>query len=70
MKANQRREPNGRWRKTYLSDFGIKDSELAMCKMVCGKCGYGKEETWIPILKTGKCPKCGNQENHIKKEEL
>lgn len=66
MKINQPRNPNGRWRKAYLSDFGIKDSQIAACRMVCGSCGYGKEIAWVPVLKTGFCPKCTNQENHIK----
>ncbi len=33
-------------------------------KLICGSCGYGQDEPWIPIMLCGTCPKCNNQENH------
>ena len=59
------RKKNGRFQKATINMFGINDSELAMKPMICGNCGYGKDTKWIPILKTGICPKCENTENHI-----
>lgn len=58
------RDSKGRFRNFTLKDFGI---EANTDYMVCGKCGYGEKERWIPIVKTGICPKCGNQENHKEK---
>lgn len=58
------RDKNGRFRNYTLRDFGIQVNEDFM---VCGKCGYGEHEKWIPVLKAGKCPKCGNQKGHKEK---
>jgi len=57
------RSHNGRFAKPTFKDvFGV-DANTA--PLICGNCGYGGNGEFIPILKTGICPKCGNQENHI-----
>ena len=33
--------------------------------MICGKCGH----EWAPLITTGKCPNCGNQEGHKFKDQ-
>lgn len=58
----QMRSSNGRFRKSTLRDWGIGDNELQKGSAICANCGYGKEEKWHPILKTGYCPKCNSQE--------
>lgn len=59
MKRNQLREANGRWRKTTLKDFGIKDSDLNLDfkRAICTKCGL----TRIPILNELTNCRCGGK---------
>lgn len=38
---------------------------LVASLLVCGKCGF----EWSPIIVTGKCPNCSNQEGHKFKEQ-
>lgn len=65
------RRGNGRFRGTTLQDFGISQSELSDGAMVCLGCGYGSNEYWRPVLKTGFCPKCGSQEKKaVEKVEM
>lgn len=59
------RNAKGQFRNFTLSDFGF---ETNADYLVCGKCGYGEVEKWMPVLKDGECPKCGNTENHRLKE--
>ena len=61
-KGIQFRQGNGRFRKANLQDFGIPQSSLQDGSAICANCGYGKEELWYPVLKTGYCPKCKCQE--------
>jgi len=56
------RGSNGQFRKTTFQDLGI-NSDLK--QRICGKCGYGKDGKWIPLLPNGYCPICKNQEGHI-----
>jgi len=35
--------------------------------MVCSECGHGEKTPWIPLLKTGYCLKCGNQNGNKEK---
>lgn len=56
------RGAGGKFIKPTLSNmFGI-DANTE--PLVCGKCGYGNSGEWFPVLITGYCPKCGNQEGH------
>lgn len=56
------RKANGRFTKPTLANmFGI---EANSEPLVCGKCGYGSDGSWYPVLSTGYCPKCGNQAGH------
>lgn len=56
---------NGTFRNFKLSDFGLSSNTQYM---VCNKCGYGDNEKWMPILRTGKCPQCNNQTGNREKE--
>ena len=38
--------------------------------LICGACQHGKEEDWIPTMKKGQCPVCGNREGHIIKKRM
>lgn len=56
----QHRESNGKFRKTTLADFGIKEKEINKNqKMICLKCG----QTCMPILVTtpNKTCNCGGK---------
>lgn len=56
------RSGNGRFAKaTFKNVFGI---EANTQPLICGNCGYGKKGEFIPLLSTGYCPICGNQEGH------
>lgn len=56
------RAANGRFKRTTFKDlFGI---EANTEPLICGKCGYGKNKEFIPILLSGICPVCGNQDGH------
>jgi predicted nucleic-acid-binding Zn-ribbon protein len=59
------RDSKGRFRNYTLSDMGFKGNSAYL---ICGKCGYGEHEKWIPLLKDGRCPHCGNDEGHKEKE--
>lgn len=59
------RNSKGQFRNLTLSDFGLESNSEYM---VCGKCGHGELEKWMPVLKNGECPKCGSTENHRPKE--
>lgn len=59
------RDNKGRFKKTTLEDLGF---EINTTYLICQKCGYGEIEKWTPLLKTGSCPKCGNQGGHKEKE--
>ena len=59
------RRSGGQFRRTTLQDFGISKSELSDGNMVCANCGYGGEEKWHPVLKTGFCPKCQSTEKRL-----
>lgn len=57
------RSSNGRFKKTTFSDvFGVQPN---IDRLICGKCGHGKKGDFIPLLATGHCPECDNQEGHI-----
>lgn len=49
------RGSGGRYRKATLQDMGIPQSLVNHEKIACDSCA----EVWMPILKTGLCPKCG-----------
>lgn len=55
----------GRSRKLSLNDMGFAVNKNCM---VCGKCGYGQNEPWVPIIKSALCPKCGNNAGHRQRE--
>lgn len=57
------RGSNGRFKKTTFRDVFGTDANIV--PLVCGKCSYGAKGEFIPLLRTGYCPKCGNQEGHI-----
>lgn len=59
------RDHGGRFRNPTLKDFGI---DVNIVPMICGKCGYGKDEDWYPLVKTGYCPMCNNEEGHKERE--
>ena len=60
------RNGNGRFAKpTFKELFGV---EANAKPLVCGKCGYGGNGEFIPILRTGYCPKCRNQDGHYELE--
>jgi rubrerythrin len=59
------RRPNGRFREApSLSELMPNVNSQAEV-MTCGRCGH----EWIPVLTTGCCPMCSNQEDHKFKEE-
>ncbi len=61
------RDVKGRFTKPTLSNmFGIQPNTEPL---VCGKCGYGSDGGWFPVLPTGYCPKCGNQEGNYPYEK-
>lgn len=56
------RGAGGRFKKTSFEDlFGVTANTEPL---ICGKCGYGGNGEFIPILKSGYCPICNNQEGH------
>lgn len=59
------REDNGRFRNFTLEDFDIEENSDYM---ICMKCNYGEHIPWIPLLKTGTCPNCGNTHGNKFKE--
>ncbi len=60
------RDSRGRFRNpTFAELFGCEANTDAL---ICGKCGYGEDENWFPLVRTGICPECGNEENHKIKE--
>lgn len=59
------RDSKGRFKKTTLEDLGF---DVNTTYLVCQKCGYGGKEKWMPIVRSGECPNCGNQEGHKEKE--
>jgi predicted nucleic-acid-binding Zn-ribbon protein len=63
----QMRKSNGQFFTPTLSDFGY---DVNSDYQVCQNCGYGEIEKWIPVLKTGICPKCQSQEKEPKKIPL
>ena len=56
------RGKNGRFVKITLASFGITANAE---RLICGKCGHGKRGVFFPIINTGHCPKCENQDGHI-----
>lgn len=62
---NQRRR-NGRFGRMSCVELGlIREDQVACRPMICGKCGH----EWAPLITTGKCPNCGNQEGHKFKDQ-
>ncbi len=61
------RGSDGRFKKATFSDaFGIQPN---IERLICGKCGHGKKGDFIPLIETGYCPLCNNQEGHIKHKD-
>jgi rubrerythrin len=58
------RQSNGRYKKAPSLCELMPNVNAAGEVMICGKCGH----EWRPVLTTGCCPKCDNQENHKFKE--
>ena len=63
------RGASGRFRKATLEDIGIPRDLIQDGSAVCANCGYGENEYWHPILKTGTCTKCGSQEKKVRGSE-
>ena len=58
------RKSNGQFRsKPCLNELMPNVNSQAKV-MLCGKCSH----EWIPVLTTGCCPECSNQEGHVFKE--
>ncbi|MCI0392242.1 MAG: zinc ribbon-containing protein [Acidobacteria bacterium] len=52
------RAANGRFtRLTFADVFGVEENADTM---VCDNCGH----QWIPLVKSGICPKCGGHDKH------
>jgi hypothetical protein len=64
--THAKRQGNGQFRKTTLGDFGIPNSDINSNLMICSDCGYGTDEDWMPVLISGKCPKCGGRDKQVK----
>jgi predicted nucleic-acid-binding Zn-ribbon protein len=64
----EHRTSTGKFRRSTLQDIGIAKSEIQEGSAICKNCGYGKNEIWLPILKTGYCPKCKSQEKEEKEK--
>lgn len=47
--------------------LGNQGNHKGLC-LVCASCGYGKDQPWRPVLITGYCPNCKNQEGHLVRE--
>lgn len=59
MPSYQHRQPDGRWRRTTLQDFGVPAIDVNDgTEYRCLGCG----ERWIPILRSGVCPACGSDD--------
>ncbi len=51
------RDNKGRFRESTLADVGVPKELIQEDTAICADCGH----KWMPILKTGKCPKCNSQ---------
>jgi predicted nucleic-acid-binding Zn-ribbon protein len=63
----QFRKSNGQFFTPTLADL---KHDANFNYQVCKNCSYGELEKWLPLLKTGICPKCQSQEKEPKKIPL
>ena len=53
----------GRFRRASFGEF-VGYENVSPGEKTCGNCG----EKWIPLVRTGICPKCGSQEGTFESE--
>lgn len=58
------RRSNGTFRNFTMREILGNEANEHSHKLICGLCGYGQDEPWIPLMLSAYCPKCKNQENH------